>query len=264
MRMYKLFIGVAFITPALIIALVVLRSPNKVSPNAPANIDYPDKLGNLLAKWEREDFTAITNNQEFQQKLRAAKITNESLLSETQKNQLYHSLFNFLRAYHAGQFETYRDFRVPVADFQMTPGVRDFLKTELGKLPADPLSQFEKYWATAPKELYTLLTAAALHSAEIEIISTNQPIAHVGFAVEAQENVGIVSIGPSVEFLMSPDRILQEAPPITYATLRIITKQQDKAYPVYCRFYWFAEKSVWLPLEMATAFSGPRELSFTF
>lgn len=263
MKARKTVIALMFLTPVLLVAFVVVSARKPVRHIASDQVQYPTNLLILLDKWEKADFVAITDTPEFHTQVREITVLNDNL-TEAQKHQLYESVSHFLQAYHDGDFESYRRFRIPTDNFWMTQGVRDFLKTELGTLPADAHAQFKLYWSSAPRNLYSFVQGASLRDAKIDVISTNNLLASLGFLVQTQENVGVVTAGPSVEFKATPTRILKDKSKITYATLVVTLKNSDKAYPVYCRYYWDPETTAWLPDEIVTAYSGPREFTITF
>jgi hypothetical protein len=240
---------------------VLVRKPQSRNPPQPR---YPDQVLSLLDTWSAQDFVDLEETEKLDSAISSVKVVQDGTISDAQELGLRRSLRAFLLAYHSGTFEAFHAFRAPSDQFKMTQGVLDFLKSEHKSLPQEPRSQLAIYWHTDKRENYTFVKGAAFKTARLEARGMTNLPPDVGFEIRTNKNVGLVSSGPTVEFVNAPEEILKAEGLIRCATIAIVTKNDDRAYPVYIRYYWSDKDAAWLPMQLATAYSGPRNFTFTF
>jgi hypothetical protein len=249
--------------PAMFWIVVFVRRPNR-RPG-----ELPKQSAELLADWRSADFTAITNDSDFRSKIDRIPILNSNILSTQQRLELLETVDNYLMAYHVGTYEAYHRFRAPVSTFGIPSSIMSFLNKDLPKdllpLPSDSEAVFKIYWEKyIGKGWDNFWTGVSLTNTyvEVQLTATNPP--PLSTYVFAQPNLGVARVSPSLEFSVTPEMLLKKDGSVMYATVKILPKNNDVVYPVYCRFYWLPESSKWLPFEQASAYTGQRRTTLEF
>ena len=265
MKLKSIVVAVTFVTPLVFLLLLILVRRAKESPGTPPQPNYPPGITQLLEKWKAAEFVDISDSAALELGIGGMAMEHApGIATELQEQKLRESIRTLLLAYHSGTFDAFRRFRTPLQDFKMTPGVHDFLSREHKPLPDEPREHLKIYWQTENAGNYSFFKGASFRTAQADIVARTSLIEDLGFQVQKNENAGLISAGASVEFDETPAKILSQTGCIYYATVAILVKPVDQPYPVWCRFYWSGKHSAWLPLELAAAYSGPRQFTITF
>ena len=265
MKLKSIVVAVTFVTPLVFLLLLILVRRAKESPGTPPQPNYPPGITQLLEKWKAAEFVDISDSAALELGIGGMAMEHApGTATELQQQKLRESVQALLLAYHSGTFDAFRGFRVPIDNFTMTPGVAKLLAKEHKPLPHDPREQFKIYWQTENSGNYSFFKGASFRTAQADIVARTNLIDDLSFQVQQNPNAGLISAGASVEFDETPAKILSQTGRIYYATVAILVKPVGQPYPVWCRFYWSGKHSAWLPLELAAAYSGPRQFTITF
>lgn len=225
---------------------------------------------NQMALWnEGAEYRAIEATETFKADLHELLATKTGLqINADQDMSLQDSIYDFLMAYHEGDYSVYTRFRMAAVGEispKHLPVLRNFVSknskqplASVSALPQDEL--FRQFVEIRSKgTLYkNYFSSVSLKKSQVEVNGFNQiPEGLKPSVFSGTTNLGVASFEPMFTFDRNPEKILQQDGTLICATvvLYIRTKEpheDNMPVPVYLRLTWDAESKRWLPSELAT------------
>jgi hypothetical protein len=223
---------------------------------------------NQMASWNDADYQEIKKSDEFRSVLfQSLKIKHEIQTTPDQDSMLRDSIYDFLIAYHAGDYSDYKKFRMAAAgeiSARHLPILRNFVSKNANQPLAiiSALSQdelFRKFVEIRSdgKLFRDYFSSISFQKSQIEVNVFNQiPEELKTFVFSNTTNLGVASFEPMFTFDETPEKILQQDGSLICSTalLYIKTKEptgNDMPAPVYLRLIWDSKSKRWLPSELA-------------
>lgn len=224
---------------------------------------------NQMAAWSlNADFEEIGKTENFKsdfQKL--LEIKTDFQITSNQIVLLQDSIYDFLMAYHTGDYAVYTNFRMMAAgniNPQHLNILRNFIAkngsqslASLSTLPQDEL--FRNFVGIRSEGTFykDYFLSVSLKTSKVEVKAYKRiPKDLKTFVFDDTTNLGVASFEPMYTYDRNPETILHQDGSIIYATavLYIKTKEpsgSDMPAPVYLRLTWDSESKKWLPSELA-------------
>ena len=216
--------------------------------------------------WDNQEYILIANNEAFKKEVIDLPILSNGVqLTADQTSQIRLSVYNFLMAYHEGNYESYKQFRMPSAGYENPKYVpyekKQILKVKTNLLNLDSLSPsdvFKQYVGIKSGETYykDYFASLCVTNAKIEIEEVSKQLAPLNdYVWEKTRNRGVATHDPLYLFNNSPSTVLTNYGKLLYATIALYIKTSESARyqmaaPFYLRFYWEPKSMAWLPIQL--------------
>lgn len=266
-----------FVLPLILFVLVIVFSKPQKTWVQEGRLSTP--AGLTLSNWASSTFISLTNTQEINQQIGHLAISATNItLSPVQIEQLQTTTYNFLMAYHMGDFESYAKFRFPVTNGAFIPQMTRWYLSRLeqaapGKYPNlsinDPESVLRTWWnysdAGGSENCTRCVHEVSFDNAKVYVEQVTELPKSLDYYVTSFPNVGYMSRNPSFAFDPSPKTLLEKDGKITIAVVSLIFHfSSDPPYPLYCRYYWVDHYQKWLPMELDCAYSDIKKWYYIF
>jgi hypothetical protein len=246
----------------------------RVIVRGPADTRTPQALRfqaatNQMALWdENAEYQEIRKADDFKSGLRQfLKIKNEIQITPDQDSLLKDSIYDFLMAFHEGNYSDYEHFRMAAAG-GISPkhltALRNFVSKKsnqplagVSALPNDELFRIFVELRSKGKLYRDYFSLVSFKKSQVEVDEFRQIPTDLKTSVfNGTTNLGVASFEPMFTFDRNPEIILQQDKSLICATavLYVKTKEPsggDMPAPVYLRLTWDGESKKWLPSELA-------------
>jgi len=214
-----------------------------------------------LDQWRKADLTPISDLPDFLSSVNAVPIRSDADLSREQKDLLHAAAYKFLRAYSAGDFDTFSQFRFPITTGHADPQSQEFdlrILKESGinlPTPLDAVSVFRERWNGGfPTICTNCWISAAIADTEIVVV-TGAEIPDLSNIMNLEayhppaDTSSLSGYSPRFIFDPSPEEVIKKNGVITHALFWVVVRGPDDSqpYPVYCQWYWDPDSGSWLP-----------------
>lgn len=242
---------------------------------------------NAYTVWASAEYEPIRPGAPLQAIVSDIDIDPPGILSTEQHEALRLSVYNFLMAFHTGEYEYYRQFRRPVEKGLWNRGMHEFRRKTVLKVAPEFLPGREdaevavdRAWflMLAETKGYTrdgapifrdegpdnvvksrvdsdsstngFLTTISRENCRIYVeVRTNMP-PPLDLFVTRSENDGYFSANPAFVFEPKPNEVLKRDGSLLVATVKVLVgSKRDRPIPVFYRLYWIVDYVQWVPYE---------------
>jgi len=272
-KFYPILFSILFICPIVIMIVAVIHAKKQ-------GVTYKmaDPAG-LKRKWNAETFNTIEDTTAFKNELNARMsevLSNVTLLTKEQNDNLKQSIHLFLLAYHTGNYDDYERFRFPISEGHFdTNRAAEFL-AKIKTIPQfcadlntnDMRAVVKKIWETygVMGRVYCIscwkdVAVSSIKLAQIAPVS-DKKIPNIAQSILDNENIGgSVTIHPFFYFSPSEADILRNNKTVIVAIVTAIVKEDGGiSYPVYIQYYWSDQNHSWLPRDIALGYWNEKQL----
>lgn len=259
----------------LLVVAIFLRKPiSKDTANDTVLLTVAD-ANRTQALWANQPFVRIDTNSEFIASLRNIPLVEDGVkLSSAETESLRQSSINLVFAYYLGDYQAYRKFRTPLANFEMPPdeaksGWNEWFQAVYPNAPiptsfADTLSNiWVKVYGNRP-----YWKSLGLTNSEITIsVTNNSPSVFVmNLAKNAHSCMVSVSQGTYSYKAIIEDNLTKHSQ-LKIAKLLFWADTADppnKPRPILLVLILDADSNVWLPIQIAQCITSQNVNPFPF
>jgi hypothetical protein len=257
----------AFLVPALILALAV-RGHYKTKR-------YFTEGDILMANWAAQRFEPINHGVRFVQLVDSIPIQNRAILDQEMTDSLRQAAFNFFMAYHDGDFDSYKKFRIPTGVGHYDSVHLKYRLNDIKAMGASPATTnlqdgdeiFQDYWQKVGAKTYSqFFQGLCVNGSELSVSCTNSSswIDHFfdlsNFAKLGQRLLLNSLRSPTFISDPQPESITQQFGKIYTATLKCLLKNSDNnAYPVFCFWYYSPTDKEWIVYAIGSDYRGSQK-----
>jgi hypothetical protein len=276
-----------FASPVIIVGLLLWQKPPKRSWAEEGRVPSSP---NAFGIWDKALLIPIVPGERLREELASIRVfASDWELNDAQLQALRDSVYNLLVGYGTGNYEAYRQFRLPVLAGEWNIPLISFRKQVLAKASLERLHPVDQSEETIFREWfrYTLMRQGVADDLSdildeslseegfLKLISTADSAFYIATRTElappldlfatSSENNGYARHNPVFRFRPDPQEVLRRENSITYATIKLFLKSQnDRPTPQFIRCFWASEHKKWLPIEYCVPNAGVQTNVFAF